>query len=136
MEGGPRRIRSWVAAQVSFSGLQRLQERYQVRFFLRRQDKPKAGFVKMRDIQQGLSRAVMEERGAGGETTQDRSLDLANIVESAIDQGFAEICRGRALSRRGTCCRNSFALLEGGQIADLHSTRVYARGTTCRTTLP
>jgi hypothetical protein len=28
----------------------------------------------------------MEVRGAGGETTQDRPLDLANVVEFAIDQ--------------------------------------------------
>jgi len=36
-------------------------------------------------------------RGAGGESAQDGSLDFANVVEFAIDQGLAEICRGFAV---------------------------------------
>jgi hypothetical protein len=39
----------------------------------------------------------MEVGGAGGESAQDRSFDFANMVEFAIDQGLAEICRGFAV---------------------------------------
>jgi hypothetical protein len=46
----------------------------------------------MHSVQQRLRGAVMEVGGAGAESAQDRSLDLANMVEFAIDQGLAEIC--------------------------------------------
>jgi hypothetical protein len=36
----------------------------------------------------------MEVRGAGGESAQDRSLDLADMSELAVDQGWAEIASG------------------------------------------
>ena len=42
----------------------------------------------------------MEVRGARGETSQDWPLDLANVVELAVDQGLAEIRRGLAIVRQ------------------------------------
>ncbi len=45
----------------------------------------------------------MEVGGAGGESAQDRSFDLANMVEFAIDQGLAEICCGFAVVGWQTC---------------------------------
>ncbi len=42
----------------------------------------------------------MEIRGAGRKTAQNWSLDLANVVESAFDQGLAKVGRGFAIGRR------------------------------------
>src|SRR2546429_5129042 len=80
--------------------LESAQERDQIGFLLRRQNKAKTAFVKAHDIQQGLSGAVMEIWGAGRETAQNWPLYLANMVEFAIDQSLAEIGGGLAIARR------------------------------------
>jgi hypothetical protein len=72
------------------------QERDQIRLFLWRQDQAKASLVKMHDVQQALSGAIMEVRRAGGEPAKDWPFDFANVIESPIDQCLAEIGRGLA----------------------------------------
>ena len=44
----------------------------------------------------------MEVWGAGGEATEDRALDLADMGELAVDQGLAEIASGLAVVARLT----------------------------------
>ena len=89
----------------SLNVLQRAQERDQVGFFLRRQDKAKALFVETHGIQQRLRRAVVEVWGTSREAAENGSFDLAGVVEFAINQGLAEICGRFAIVRlRGRSC--------------------------------
>src|SRR5712691_4935801 len=69
----------------------------------------------------------MEIRGAGGKAAQDRSLDLANMVESAIDQGLAEIGRGLAVASRQTCGQIRFAHRDGRQVAHIQASQIGRR---------
>src|SRR5947208_13640306 len=80
--------------------LESAQERDQIGFLLRRQNKAKTAFIKAHDIQQGLSGAVMEIWAAGRETAQNWPLYLANMVEFAIDQSLAESGSRLAIDRR------------------------------------
>src|SRR5215468_32366 len=93
--------------------LQRAQESYQVRFFLRCQDKAKTLFIETHGVLKRLRRAVVEIRGTGREAAENRSFDLANVLEFAIYQGLAEVRRGSAVVRLcGWSC---------GQIQPAHS---------------
>src|SRR5689334_544695 len=92
---------SWVPAPGPVNRatpLERAQERDQVGFLLRCEDKAKARLVKTHGVQQCLSRSIVEKRGAGGETAQDRPFDLADVVEFAVYQGLAEVGRGLAVA--------------------------------------
>src|SRR5262249_60051673 len=53
--------------------------------------------VDTHDIEQRPSRPGMEKRRAGGEAAENRSLDLADVVEPAVDQGLPQVCRGLAV---------------------------------------
>ena len=69
----------------------------------------------------------MEIRGAGGKAAQDRSLDLANVVEFAIDQGLAEIGRSLAVACRQTCTWIYFTNRDAGQVAHIKAAQVGRR---------
>jgi hypothetical protein len=65
--------------------LEHAQEIKQVQLVLWAQDQAEALLIKMHDVKQGRSRAVMEVGGSGGKAAQDRSLDLAGMGELAIN---------------------------------------------------
>src|SRR5581483_6607637 len=70
--------------------LQHAQEVAQVQLVLMAQGQSKPVFIKLHHIHQSLGGAVMEERRPGGEASQYRSLDLADMVELAVDQRLPE----------------------------------------------
>ena len=59
----------------------------------------KANFIKTDSIQQSPGGAIVEKRGPGGKTAQDRTLDLANLIEFAVDQSLAQ--QSDALNKLG-----------------------------------
>src|SRR6185436_12293372 len=75
------------------------QERDQIGLLLRREDEAEALLVEPHGVQQCSGRPIVEERGATGETAQNRSLDLADVIELAVYQGLAEVRRGLAIVR-------------------------------------
>src|ERR1700689_1456092 len=64
----------------------------------------------------------MEGRGAGGEAPQERSLNLADMGEVAVNQGLAEIARGSAVFARLTVYE--LAHRDARQIADLQPAQI------------
>src|ERR1700691_4069066 len=64
----------------------------------------------------------MEVRGAGGEAPEDRSLNLADMGEVAVNQGLAEIARGSAVVARLTVYELAHRDLR--QIADIQPAQI------------
>ena len=81
----------------------------------------------MHDIREGFSRTVVEVRRAGGETAQDRSFDLADMVEFSVDEGLAEIAHSLAIIRRATQFRIVFADGDLRQVTYLESSEIDGR---------
>src|SRR6266568_1706902 len=71
----------------------------------------------------------MKIRGACGETAQDRSLDLAHVVEFSVDQGLAEVGGGLAVARRRRRVRGQiqFAHCDARQVADIQASQTSGR---------
>ena len=66
----------------------------------------------------------MEIRGARGKAAQDRPLDLANVVEPAIDQGLAKIGRSFTVAGRHTGGRILLAHGDGRQVAYIKASQI------------
>jgi hypothetical protein len=82
--------------------LKRFQERDKVVRVLLRKMKVESCVVEMDNFQQRGGGAVMEVGSTPRQPAQDRSFDFSNMVELAIDQSLAEICRGFAVVARPT----------------------------------
>src|SRR5277367_374302 len=70
---------------------ERTQECYKVRLLLRCQSQPKPCFIEVNDVQQVSRRAVVEVGRTRREPAQDRSFDLADMIEVSIDQSLAKV---------------------------------------------
>src|SRR5713101_3896660 len=85
--------------------LEGLQESDEVVFVPRRKIQIESLVVEVYGVEERCRRAVMEVRRAPRETSQDGSLNLANMVEPAINQGLSEIaCRLTVARRQARSC--------------------------------
>ena len=78
----------------------------------------------MHRIEQSLGGAVMKVRCARGKTTQDRSLDLADVIKFSIDGRLAKIGGRLAVARRRTCGRIYIAGRDARQIAHIKAAHI------------
>ena len=78
-------------------------------FILIRKMQIETCIVEIHDIHERGCRAIVEIGRAPGQATKNRAFDLADMIESAIDQGLAEIGRGFAVVGWCTCACVLFA---------------------------
>src|ERR1700730_12190885 len=77
----------------------------------------------MHSVQHRPGGAIMEVRCTGGKTTQDGSLDLADVIEFSIDCRLAKVGGRLAVARRRARGR-IFADRDARQIADIQSAHI------------
>ena len=91
-------------------------------FILIRKMQIETYIVEIHDIHERGCRAIVEIGRAPGQATKNRAFDLADMIESAIDQGLAEIGRGFALVGRLTRGRVLSAHGDLWQVAYIQAT--------------
>ena len=85
----------------------------------------KALVVEIRNVDQRLCGTVVEVRRAGGKAAEDRSLELADMCELAVNQGLTEI-RGRLAVVAGLSV-HQLAYLDPRQVAHVEPAHILGR---------